>query len=218
MRFSLDRDPAPYEPAGKEWTKWSATYRDKSTRDASVIGLQLGGGITVSVATSVIKGLVDLVLKIDRRVLLLIGLAIVLSSGVAIAHPVSREWLKERMGATASWSSEHIVDQLMALLSGLNNVEKTGKAATAFLDEKQLAHPSARLARDYIAQALARTFVPLTATEIAERIENLGYEPRGQHPERYVAAVLRKYPLLFQAEEAHRWKLRSHADLPHAAK
>jgi|GEM_PF-4541730 len=214
--LSIDRHLAPYEPAGNQWTEWSAAYRDKSTRDASMLGLQLGGGITISAASSAVKGLIDLVLKIDRRALLLIGLAIVLSSGVAIAHPVSREWLKDRVSATASWSSEHIVGQLMALLSGLNDLEKTGKEASAFLDEKQLTYPATRLARDYIAEALARTFVPLTAPEITERIENLGYEPRGRRPEWYVAAVLRKYPLLFQAEESHRWTLRSHADLSHS--
>lgn len=207
--LSEDRHLAPYHPAGSEWTQWSAAYRNKSTSDATLIAIRLGGSVTIWGTLSSISAFVSLILKLDRRILIAIGSTLLTTAGVAITHPTSRQWLKNRLRATATWSSEYLAAPCTEILNYLIEVDREGKRASAFLTEKQLVHGQPHLARDYVLEVLSRSFAPLTTREIAQRMQSLGYQPRGEHPERYVSRVLRENPKLFARQRSRSWVLRS---------
>ena len=73
-----------------------------------------------------------------------------------------------------------------------------------------MAHVAPQLVREYIPAILSHSHIPLTADEIVQQMIRQGYAPRGAHPERYVANVLRAHPALFEQQRPSRWGLRSH--------
>jgi hypothetical protein len=203
--LSEDHHLSADSPTGRNWTQWAAAYRDQSEAQAIFVAVRFSGGFTVLVAVSSIEALIARLLKVDWRILLGVIVAVGIGSGIAIAHPTSRTWLKERRDATGAWAQEHLAESVTAVVEALVALDQQSKAAGRFLEEHALVHESPNLVQEYIFEVLARTHAYLTAREISLRMQDLGYEPRGEHPERYVAKVLRENPHLFERHPSWRW-------------
>ncbi len=206
--LSEDHHLSPYGPAGKDWTQLAVAYRDTSLGQATFVSFYLGGGFTVVMSIATIKALIALILKVDGRILLGIGLGLLAAGGVAAAHPTSRKWLNERLHAAGTWASEHLAEWVPELLDALVELHQQVNEASQFLEEHAVAYEPPRLAHDYMMEVLARTHTDLTAREISTRMQHLGCEPRGEHPERYIAKLLRENPNLFERHSSRRWRFR----------
>ncbi|HEX9038173.1 MAG TPA: PIN domain-containing protein [Ktedonobacterales bacterium] len=209
--LSLDHSLNPYHPGQtlteKNWTELAAAYRDWSNGQMVFVSLSFGGGVSLMVAMSSIEALISLLLKVDSRIMFTVGLGLMLAGGLAFAHPTSRKWLNERMRAAGTWSQEHLVERVVEVLDTLAQLADQTKEANGFLEERQLEHEPPQLARDYLIEVLAHTHAYLTVREISLRMQNQGYEPKGEHPERYVARMLRENPGLFKRYGSRLWGL-----------
>lgn len=203
--LSEDRHLSPYSPAGKDWTRWAAAYRDHSIAQATFVSMRFGGSISISIAMSSIEALIVRILKVDWRILLGVGLAVGVGTGFAVTRPTSRKWLKERLDAIGAWASEHLAEGVSDIYDELVAMDQKSKEANQFLEKSALVHEPPQLAREYVIEVIARTHAYLTAREISERMRDLGYEPRGEHPERYVAKLLRENPRLFERHPSRQW-------------
>src|SRR5262249_23502831 len=109
-----------------------------------------------------------------------------------------------------TWTVEQIAERVAEIVDALVKLDKKSKEAGQFLDANEMAHDPPHLAREFVIEVLAHTYAHLTAYEISQRMQDLGYEPRGEHPERYVAKILRENPSLFERHSGWRWGLNSY--------
>lgn len=195
--FGIVSDP-------KTWTMFPAAWRDHAERDALVVGLYLGGGMTVFLSWEVIRGIVAAIARLDKR--LLLALAVVL--GAAIIFPPTRRMLQRLLQFLATFAQSELVrDGFQYLATQI--VTKTTQAAEAkqFLleQERPILRPTRVL--DYLVFVLSRAEGTLSVKELTRRIIDLGYEPRGEHPERYVRRLLGASPGWFEQDDAGCWRL-----------
>jgi hypothetical protein len=211
--LSVDHHLNHYHPGQdlteKNWTEITTAYRDMSEGRSTFVSLYIGGGLSTTIAVTFIEALISRLLRMDGRILLALGLGLLLAGGVAIAHPTSRRWLKQRARDAREWSREYLAEHIREIIDALVSLDNQTKQAEVFLKEKALVHEPPLLARDYIIGVLAHTHAYLTTTEISERMQDYGYEPRGEHPEQYVAKILRENPRLFTKHTWRQWGLRS---------
>lgn len=211
--LSEDRHLAAYVPSGPDWTKFAVAVRDTAGRDANYVVIYVGGGLTLWIGASAVAGLVSLLLKADRRFLLGVGLVLTVIAGLLVAHPASRGWLREKAEQVLTLGPERLHAYMTFISDALIHLyeqDVQAKLASSFILERQVAHAAPRLVREYIPAILSHSHIPLTADEIAQQMIRQGYAPRGAHPERYVANVLRAHPALFEQQRPSRWGLRSH--------
>lgn len=211
--LSEDHHLSAYTTQGRNWTQFAAAARDSSRRDADYVVVHLGAGFALWMGTSAVGGLISLLRRTDRRLILVVGLASTLIAGILIAHPASHGWLRGKAQHILDMGSERLHGYLSVIgdaLLRLHEEDVNAKRASGFILEQQMSHTSPKLVRDYIPEILSHSHIPLTADEIVQEMVRYGYEPKGMYPERYVARVLRTHPLLFDELRPHRWGLRSH--------
>lgn len=211
--LSEDHHLSAYIVGGRHWTQFAAAARDSSRRDADYVVVHLGAGFALWMGASAVDGLISLLRRTDRRLILVVGLASTLIAGILIAHPASRGWLREKAQRILDLGPERLHEYLTVIsdaLIQLHEEDVNAKRASGFILKQQVPRESPRLVRDYIPEILSRSHVPLTTGEIVQEMVRRGYEPKGTHPERYVARVLQAHPLLFDELRPHRWGLRSH--------
>jgi hypothetical protein len=214
--LSEDHHLSVYTIKGRSWTEFAAAARDSSRRDADFVVVHLGGGLALWLGASAVGGLISLLRRTDRRLLVAVGLAATLIAALLIAHPASRGWLREKAQYLFDMGPERLHIYLSAIGDGLlrlHDEDVNAKLASGFILEQRMLHEAPRLVRDFIPEILSRSHVPLSANEIVQEMVRRGYKPKGAHPERHVTRVLRAYPRLFDEQRPHRWGLRTHAPM-----
>jgi hypothetical protein len=207
--LSGDHSLAAYSPVATEWTQVAVAFRDIGMRDASFVALYSGGGLTIWIGVDAIHALISLVRIADKRVLVGLGIAAVVSVGLLIAVPSARRWLIEKLQSAREGGFARLGNSLVAMAETLARMDQQAEAAHAFIGERQLTHEPPRQVREYVINILSHTHVGLTPAEISQRMIQQGYRPKGQRPARYVARVLRENSKRFERLPTGRWTLRS---------
>lgn len=154
-----------------------------------------------------------LLLRLDRRIVLGASVAVLAVTGLLMLHPVTRGWLREKLAQVLAVGPDRLQATFTFIADALEHLtEQEGqvKLANHYILDQQLEHPAPHVVLEYLPIILARSHMPLTTSEIVQQMRRTGYEPRGMHPERYVAKLLREHPSLFEQQRPRRWGLRSH--------
>ena len=89
--LSLDHHLKPYRAGqgltAKSWTEITTAYRDMSEGRMTFVSLYLGAGFSATIAVTFIEALISRILKIDGRILLVVGVGLLLAGGGALIHP-----------------------------------------------------------------------------------------------------------------------------------
>lgn len=204
--LSEDNDLKAFDPFPEPWTKITCAYRDQGERDVMLVSISLGGGIVVSLSFEFLQLVVMTIAKMDKRLLLVIGVALGAALGAAIAFPQGRRLLHNLAQSLASLAQN---EHLLAITSTVIAVDNKAQEAKQFLlqHEREIAQPTR--ARDYILLVLSRSEGTLRVEEVTKRMIDFGYQPRGEHPERYVRRLLGTYPQLFERTETRQWRVTS---------
>lgn len=203
--LSEDHSLSSYGSAGRNWTQLAVAYRDQSIGQAAFVSVRFGETVTFSLAVSSLEAVIARLRKIDVRILIGIGAGVAAAVLIAIAHPISRKWIKEQFEAVGAWAGDHLAGPLSEIVDALSQLNQQGQIASQFLKDNELVHESPNVAFEYVMEVMAQTYAALTAREISRRMQDLGYEPKGEHPERYVAKLLRENWHLFERHSSWRW-------------
>jgi hypothetical protein len=194
--FNIVSDP-------RNWTMFAAAWRDHAERDALVVGLYLGGGMTVVLSFEVVRGIIVAVTRLDKR--LLLALAAVLGATVVI--PSTRRVLLRLIQSLTSFAqSEFVRERLLPLMTQIATKIAQAAEAKQFLLEKERPISQPTRVLEYLILALSRAGGALSVKGLTRRIIDLGYKPRGEHPERYVRRLLGASPEWFEQDEAGYWR------------
>lgn len=207
--LSWDAHLAPVGAIAEDAPTIALAYLERSREGTMRVGIAVGGGMVLTMTV----GALQAVLAPLRRVepLLLAGGLI---AGGMLLHPRSGRYLRQRAGAVAGAHLARMGGILGELARGY--AELAERAAEAEREAARLGLridvPALEAARamDYLVAELAAAPVPLRPVDLSARMIRAGYEPRGEHPERYVASLLRRHPALFERRWGHWWRLRSY--------
>ncbi len=204
--LSRDEDLVSFGIIGQDIPLITCGYRDKTRKEATALGISLGGGLVIRVSWEAIKSLIALLARLDKMLLVGLLLLAMASLGIAVFYPPSRYWLQERGRRTI----QSLGEGLGPLIDVLLEFESASAKATPIISQSQRSTTSLKTARDYAVKVLSEAFGSLSVREITRRMLEQGYKTSGEHPERYVSRVLHKYPSLFEKTERRRWHLKSH--------
>ena len=195
--FAIVSDPV-------NWTMFAAAYRDHAERDALVVSLYLGGGTIVSLSFEAVRGIIAAVAQLDKRFLL----ALAAELGAAIVFPPTRRVLQGLVQSLSSFARSDLVrENLQTIVT--QAATKYAKAAEAkrFLLEQERPVSQPIRVLEFLLFILSRAEGALSVMEVTRRMIDLGYEPRGEYPERHVRRLLRAHPEWFEREETGHWKI-----------
>jgi hypothetical protein len=183
--------------------------RDYARATSVLITVKLGSGLAltfgIQALVELIRGIIELILKLPPAIKLLLGTAV----AIAVLHPTSREkliqWVKkvwDRVGE----SKPLFVSTSQAVVKHLAEAAKTSRTTREVIKSrlrvrgKQTALSHARL-------VCLRSGEPLSIDEIARRILANGYSSRSKTFTTYVRRVLRQ-DSRFVANPEGLWMLR----------
>jgi len=178
--FTVVSDPV-------NWTMFAAAYRDQAERDALVVGLSLGGGLTVGLSLEAVQGIIAALARIDRRLLLAFAAAL----GAAIVLPPTRRLLQRLVQSLFSFAQSDFVRESLQTI--FTQITQAAEAKRFLLEhERSVSQPTRVL--EFLLFVLSRAEGALSVKELTRRSIDLGYRPKGEHPERYVRRLLGAYP------------------------
>jgi len=195
--FAIVSDPV-------NWTMFAAAYRDHAERDALVVSLYLGGGMVVGLSFEAVRGIIAAVAQLDKR--LLLALATVL--GAAIVFPPTRRVLQGLVQSLSSFARSDLVrENLQTMVTQVATKYAQATEAKRFLLEQERSVSQPIRVLEFLLFIFSRAEGALSVMEVTRRMIDLGYEPRGEHPERHVRRLLRAHPEWFEREETGHWKI-----------
>jgi hypothetical protein len=209
VALSDDHHLIAYTPVRHEWTQVAVAFRDIGKRDSSYVAVYTGGGVTIWVGMGAIQALIALLRRVDRRILLGLGVATLVIAGFLMIFPGTRRWLIEKIETARQGSLGRVGDSLISMVGALARMDEQAKEARAFINDRQVAHDPPRRVSEYMVEILSHTHAGCTPEEISRRMIEQDYKPKGEHPERYVAKVLRENPKRFERLPTGLWILRS---------
>jgi hypothetical protein len=209
VALSDDHHLDAYTPVRHEWTQAAVAFRDIGKRDSGFVAVYSGGGVTIWVGIGAIQALIALLRRVDQRVLLGVGVATLMIAGFLMIFPGSRRWLIEKFESARQGGLGRVGDSLITMVDALARMDEQAKEAHAFINEHQVAHDRPRRVSEYVVEILSHTHAGCTPGEISRRMIDQDYKPKGEHPERYVAKVLRENPKRFERLPTGLWILRS---------
>jgi hypothetical protein len=186
---------------GHENAQVSTAYRAKSMRDATVLGVHVGGGLVITLSFPAFEVVARLLGCVDRRLTTAVALVGIAGIAVAVIHPTSRRWLATHL--------ERPLTAAGRAIEAWVQLEVEARRAEQFLIEVQRSDPMPATAFRYASRVLSQAPGPITARELTTRMKVLGYKTRSQTPQYYVARVLRQHQLLFEELPGRTWQLRS---------
>lgn len=204
--LSEDNDLKAFDPFPEPWTKITCAYRDQGERDVLLVNISLGGRFVVSFNIELLQWVVATFAKMDKRLLLAIGVAL----GAALAFPQGRHLLRKLVQSLASLVQNELVRKyLLEIASTFVAVNGRAQEAKQFFLQHEREVTQLLRALDYILLVLSRAEGTLSVQEVTRRMIDFGYQPRGEHPERYVRRLLGTYPQLFERTTTKQWKITS---------
>ncbi len=204
--LSRDEDLVSFGIIGQDIPLITCAYRDKTKKEATTLGISLGGGLIIQVSLEAVKSLIALLSKLDKMLLFGLLLLAMASLGIAVFYPPSRYWLQERGRRTI----QSLGEELGPFIDVLLKLEAESAKATPIISQFRRSTTSPKTARNYAVKVLSEAFGSLSVREITRRMIMQGYKTSSEHPEYYVSRVLHKYPRLFEKTEERRWRLKSH--------
>ncbi len=204
--LSRDEDLVSFGIIGQDIPLITCAYRDKTKKEATTLGISLGGGLIIQVSLEAVKSLIALLSKLDKMLLFGLLLLAMASLGTAVFYPPSRYWLQERGRRTI----QSLGEELGPFIDVLLKLEAESAKATPIISQFRRSTTSPKTARNYAVKVLSEAFGSLSVREITRRMIMQGYKTSSEHPEYYVSRVLHKYPRLFEKTEERRWRLKSH--------
>lgn len=208
--LSEDQDLAAFGSVVVPTTQITSAYRDHAERDAQFVMLGLGGGLALRVSFGTLSLLIELLLRLDRRWLIILGAVV----GLLFVIPPTRRVLLRGIQALRTRLQEvfqdaHLDELFGNVIEGIALMESGTEEARTFLLQQERRVTPPKKALEYLIVVLSLTGETLSAQEITQRMITRGYEPRGQAPERYVRQLLRTHPQLFARQEDGRWSIAS---------
>ncbi len=188
---------------GENWSIVTVAYRDKSNRETVFTGTAFGGAFTLSVSDAAIRNLAASLARIDRRVLLGVGLLF----GLALLHPRTRRWLTATTQRAYGIAHEAARTCLPPLLSRWSQIEADAAEAARVIAFAQCKVGMPRRVRDLAATVLARTDDPLPPATLHSVMADWGYEKTGEGAVQYLLRVLRADPRVFREDKRGKWFL-----------
>jgi hypothetical protein len=201
-----------FQPTGEGWIQVTRTYREKSQGEAVGVGIYLGGGAAVGISSEVVRAIVGLISRLDRKILVVGGCAAFILITGALAIPVVRARLKAE-ARRLSPRAAPAIGAFGELVSAAFKIHAQGKRARRLLQERRLNRRESLPHRslDYLVYVLAHSPAPISVSEIMRRMTAAGYRPRGRDPDPYISRLLRRNPSgLFEDVGQHRWRIKSH--------
>jgi hypothetical protein len=208
--LSEDQDLAAFGSIVVPATQITSAYRDHAERDAQFVMLGLGGGLALRVSLGMLSLIIQLLLRLNRRGLIILGAAVAL---LFVIPPTRRALLRGIQALRARLQEafqDARLDELFGnVVEGIALMESETEEARAFLLEQERRVTPPKKVLEYLILVLSLTGETLSAQEITQRMIARGYEPRGQDPERYVRLLLRGHPQLFARQVDGRWSIAS---------
>ena len=160
--------------------------------------------MAVSLSIDVVQGLFAVLARLDKRLLLAFAAVV----GAATLFPPTRRMLVRLIRGLAAFAQNETARDLLADFVTLI-VTKTTQAAQAkqFLLEKERGLTQPTRVVEYMLLALSRAGSSLSVKELTRRIIELGYQPKGEHPERYVRRLLGSSPEWFEQDGRGYWRI-----------
>lgn len=189
-------------------TQLSSALRDYAERDLALVAISFGGGTVIQISLSLLRGLLQLVLTMNRKLLAVLGIAL----AIALVIPRSRRFLIEHGRALLDLLfSEQVCAFLQDVGVFVLESYEMKRAAGEFIaqHERTLLRPKKTL--EYMTLVLSRTPAPMRVRRIVEAMNDFGCMSRSAYPERYVGHLLRTHPNLFEKVAPGQWRLRSHS-------
>jgi hypothetical protein len=191
---------------GENWSIVTVAYRVKSTWDAVFTGTVYGGAVTYSVSASAIRDLASMVARMDRRILLAMGLGAGILAVVALLHPTSRRWLLARSEQMYGVANE-MVQMFSPLVDQWVQLQVASAEATRVIAAAQCRLEKPRRLVDCVGTVLARADAPLSPAALGSAVAKWGYERSRAKADRYLLRVLRTNHQLFREDQRGRWTL-----------
>lgn len=192
-----------YDVVGEDWVAVTVACRNKFVRDLVFMEIVTGGTLVCGISEALVRQAVHTIVGLDKRILL--GLTI--GAGLAVAHPVTREWLCRRGHRLWGRTTQVTRTILPPIMANWMAMENTSARAARVLEARRRPSSHPRRIRDYATAILARSAGSLKLGELLHQIKARGYRRKGIGTGDYLARVLRSSPQIFQQDPHGNWSL-----------